>query len=58
MGAKQSAEAKRALKLVTKGLTPDEAGRRCGIQGSTVRRAMRRAGMKVKKPGRPKGDSS
>lgn len=54
MGAKQSAEAKRALQLVAKGLTPDEAGKRCGIEGSTVRRAMRRAGMKINKPGRPK----
>lgn len=57
MGAKQSAEATRALKLVAKGLTPDEAGKRCGIEGSTVRRAMRRAGMKVRKPGRPKEKS-
>jgi hypothetical protein len=54
MTAKQSGAMDKALKLVARGRTPAEAAERCGLNPVSVRRAMRRAGMKVRKPGRPK----
>ena len=53
MGAKQSAEMKRALELITRGLTPDQAASKCSLTADAVRKAMHRAGMPVRPKGRP-----
>jgi hypothetical protein len=54
MGARQSREMTLALKLVKRGKTPAIAGKRYGLHATSVRLAMRRAGMRINKPGRPK----
>jgi len=54
MPAKQSGAMDKALKLVVHGRTPAEAAARYGLNPISVRRAMRRHGMPVRKPGRPK----
>ena len=42
MSARESAEVKRALRYVEKGMTPYEAAKKAGVADSSVYRAMRR----------------
>jgi hypothetical protein len=49
MSARQSAEVKRALRLVFKGATPYAAAKAVGVRPSSVYRAMKRAGIVVKR---------
>lgn len=54
---RQSSATDLAIALVNRGLSISEAARQQGLAISTVRRALRRAGVAPKKPGRPQSEA-
>lgn len=50
MGAKQSQEAKEAIKLIREGASIQEAAKRAGVDPSTVWRLIRKEGIDYRRP--------